>query len=429
VRHESFMRDPISWVNEKRMIAELIPAKYNPRQASDKENQDLALSIDRFSLADPIIINRNNTVIGGHFRLRVLQSKGINEVDVRVPNRLLDEAEEKELNLRLNKNTGSWNFDLLADFGKDMLAGVGFESFDLDKIFSDSIKEDDFDAQKEYDAIKEPIAKYGDIYLLGEHRLMCGDATKQEDVVLLMDGALAQLIFTDPPYNVNYKSAAGLSYASKKYGGSEGKIFNDNKSNIECLQFYSAVLRNLHSFSKDNASIYWWYASKNEIINRLAFDVAGWHISQVLIWLKNGIVFSHGQDYHRCYEPALFGWKNDKSHFTNKRLSKYREVWDLDLSSFEELLDVWFQKRDAMADYVHPTQKPVRLSERALKKNTERGDVVIDLFGGSGSTLIACEQSERKACLMELDPKYIDVIVKRWELLTGKKAQCLNGKS
>jgi DNA modification methylase len=423
------MRDPniapISWTNEKRMISEFIPAKYNPRQASEKEESDLALSIDRFSLADPIIINRNNTVIGGHFRLRMLQRKGIQHVDVRVPSRLLDETEEKELNLRLNKNTGSWNLELLKDFGKDMLGDVGFESMDMDKIFSE-IKEDEFNVQKEYEAIKEPAAKYGDIYQLGNHRLMCGDAAKESDIALLVNGNLARLIFTDPPYNVNYKSAAGLTYASKKYGGSEGKIFNDNKSNLECLQFYTEVLKNLYKFSAADASIYWWYASKNEIINRLAFNNTGWHISQVIIWLKNGIVFSHGQDYHRCYEPTLFGWKEGNKHFTNKYLAKYREVWNLDLLSFEELLDVWFQKRDSISSYLHPTQKPIRLSERAIKKNSERGNVVIDLFGGSGSTLMGCEQLDRKACLMELDPKYCDVIIKRWETFTGKKTECVN---
>lgn len=419
------MRDPIVWTNEKRMISELIPAKYNPRQATETEESDLALSIDRFSLADPIIINRNNTVIGGHFRMRMLQRKGIQECDVRVPNRLLDEAEEKELNLRLNKNTGSWNLDLLKDFGKDMLSDAGFESMDLDKIFDDLVKEDGFDAQKEYDAIQVPVAKYGDIFQLGNHRLMCGDAAKESDVALLVNGGLVRLIFTDPPYNVNYKSAAGLTYSSKKYGGSEGKIFNDNKSNLECLQFYKDVLTNLYKFSTEDASIYWWYASKNEIINRLAFGETGWHISQVVIWLKNGIVFSHGQDYHRCYEPALFGWKKGNSHFTNRHLAKYREVWNLDQLTFEELLDVWFQKRDAMSEYVHPTQKPVRLSERAIRKNTDYGDVVIDMFGGSGSTLMGCEQLERIAYVMELDPKYVDVIIKRWETFTGKKAKCI----
>lgn len=418
------MNDPITWTNEKRMIKELIPAKYNPRQATEKDESDLAISIDKFSLADPIIINRNNTVIGGHFRLRMLERKGITECDVRVPNRLLNEAEEKELNLRLNKNTGNWDFELLKGFGADMLSDVGFESMDMDKIFPE-VKEDNFDAQKEYDAIIEPAAKLGNIYQLGNHRLMCGDAAKESDVALLFNGNLARLVFTDPPYNVNYKSAAGLTYSSKKYGGSEGKIFNDNKSNLECLQFYKDVLTNLYKFSKEDASIYWWYASKNEVINRLAFGETGWHISQVVIWLKNGIVFSHGQDYHRCYEPALFGWKEGNPHFTNKHLTKYREVWNLDQLTFEELLDVWFQKRDAMAEYVHPTQKPVRLSERAIKKNTDRGDVVADMFGGSGSTLMGCEQLDRVACVMELDPKYVDVIIKRWETFTGKKAICL----
>ncbi len=419
------MHEPIIWSSEKRMISELIPAKYNPRQASEKEEKDLDLSIDRFSLADPIIINRNNTVIGGHFRLRILQRKDIQEVDVRVPNRLLSESEEKELNLRLNKNQGSWNFEMLRDFGQDMLLDVGFESMDMDKIFPE-VKEDDFDAQKEYEVINEPVAKQGDIYQLGSHRLMCGDSREPADVALLMRHKLARLIFTDPPYNVDYKSPCGLDYASKKFGGTGGRIFNDNLSDADCLRFYIKALTNLYNFSTDDCSIYWWFANKNEWINRLAFFRSKWHKSQTIIWLKNGPVFSPGQDYHRIYEPCMFGWKKGMAHYKNKRIGNLRDVFNLDFIDFEEMLDVWYQKRDVTSRYVHPTQKPVRLSERAIKKNSERGDILLDLFGGSGSTLMGCEQLDRIAYVMELDPKYVDVIIKRWELFTGKKAEKLN---
>jgi len=412
----------IEWKSEKRMIAELIPAKYNPRQASKKEENDLLLSFEKFSLADPLVINRNNTVIGGHFRLRLLQQKGIQEVDVRVPSRLLSEAEERELNLRLNKNTGSWDFKLLENFGKDMLSDVGFDSADLDRIFGQPIHEDDFDAEAEYQKIAVPKAKYGDIYQLGEHRLMCGDSSKEEDVALLMDGQLARMIFTDPPYNVDYKSPAGLDYSSRKFGGTGGRIFNDDLSDEECLAFYTKVLSNLLKFSTEDATIYWWFANKNNWINRMAFDATGWHMSQIIVWLKNSMIFSHGQDYHRQYEPCMLGWKRKRSHFSNKQIADLKDIFNLDFDDFNDMLDVWYQKRDVTTQYLHPTQKPVRLSERALKKNSERGDIVLDLFGGSGSTLLGCAQLERRAYLMELDPKYVDVIILRWERFTDKNA-------
>lgn len=149
-------------------------------------------------------------------------------------------------------------------------------------------------------------------------------------------------------------------------------------------------------------------------------------MSQIIIWLKNSPVFSRGQDYHRCYEPCMLGWKKGQAHYTNKKINNLRDVFGLEFQDFEELLDVWYQHRDATQNYLHPTQKPVRLAERALKKNSQREDIVLDVFGGSGSTLMACEQMERAAYLMELDPKYCDVIVKRWEKYTDKTAEKLS---
>lgn len=158
----------------------------------------------------------------------------------------------------------------------------------------------------------------------------------------------------------------------------------------------------------------------------MALKEAGWHISQTLIWLKNSMIFSFGQDYHRIYEPVMFGWKDGKKHYSNHQLSSLKEVFSLDLDDFSELMDVWYQQRDNTQEYIHPTQKPVRLAERALKKNSQPNDIVIDLFGGSGSTLMACEQLKRKARLMEMDPKYVDAIIMRWERWTGEKAKLLS---
>lgn len=189
------------------------------------------------------------------------------------------------------------------------------------------------------------------------------------------------------------------------------------------MAFYIAVLKNLHEFSEDNAPIYWWYAGKNSVINMLAWIEAGFYMSQIVIWLKNSMVYSRGQDFHRCYEPCMFGWKQKKSHFINKQVANLKDVWlQMETAEFADMLDIWFSKRDSTAEYVHPTQKPVKLAERALRKSSRQDDIVLDLFGGSGSTLIACEQMHRRARLMELDPKYVDVIIKRWERLTGKKA-------
>ncbi len=366
---------------------------------------------------------RENVIIGGHFRWRVAKKMGIKKVPVVYVS--LDIDREKELNLRLNKNTGEWDWDLLADLDRALLEDVGWGNEEIDSIFRLEVEEDEFDTEGEYEKITKPRAKEGDVYQLGNHRLMCGDATNEEHIRRLMGKEKARLIFTDPPYNVDYKSPGGLDYNSRKFGGSGGAIFNDNKTDDEAIEFYTKALKNLYSFSTEDVTIYWWFANRNNWINRIAFKNAGWHMSQIIIWLKNSMVFSRGQDYHRQYEPCMVGWKEKHSHYKNKEISDLKDVFNLDFDDFEEMIDVWYEHRDNTQEYVHPTQKPVRLGERAIKRNSELGDVVLDVFGGSGSTLIATEQLGRKCYMMELDPKYVDVIIRRWGEFTGKKAKLL----
>jgi site-specific DNA-methyltransferase (adenine-specific) len=210
-------------------------------------------------------------------------------------------------------------------------------------------------------------------------------------------------------------------------GGSGGKIFSDNLSEKECLAFYGDTLKNLNKHTSDDTTIYWWFASRNFRINEESFRIGRWHISQQIIWLKDAMVLSRGQDYHRVYEPCLVGWKKKQNHYKDKNINNYQDVMMIDKETFAEQLDVWYEKKDNTAKYVHPTQKPVRLAERALKRNSKSGDIVIDGFGESGSTLMDCEQLGRKCYMMELDPKYCDVIVKRWELFTGRKAELARG--
>jgi len=350
----------------------------------------------------------------------VAKTMGIKEVPV-VYVDIPDIDKEKELNLRLNKNLGEWDWDELANFDKSLLEEVGFSSEELDKFIK--VDEDEFDAEEEYGKIVTPTTKLHDVFTLGNHRLSCGDATKDGDVATLMDGKKGRLIFCDPPYNVDYKSPGGLDYASTKFGGTGGKIFNDDKSDEECITFYTKALKNLYNHSTSDVTIYWWFANKNNWINREAFKLAKWKMSQIIIWLKNSMVFSRGQDYHRMYEPCMVGWKEKKSHYKNKGIGTYKDVFHLEYEDFSELMDVWYEKRDVTSKYLHPTQKPVRLAERGIRKNSQEGDIILDVFAGSGSTLMACEQMDRIGYLMELDPKYCDVIIKRWEKFTGDKAK------
>lgn len=406
-------------------IDDIRPYPRNAKKHPKSQVEKIAKSIKRFGFNQPIVIDKNNEIVVGHGRYEAAKLLGLQDVPVvRVDS--LSEEEVKAYRLADNKlNESEWDMELaledLRGLSDEMMELTGFDS----DILSD-IVEDKFDAGKAYEAIKEPKTKRGDIYELGEHKVMCGDTASDQNFRVLMGDAKGRLIFTDPLYNVDYKSQSGLSYDSKKYGGTGGKMFNDNKSDQECIEFYAQCLENLKNYTTEDATIYWWFANKNNWINREAFRIAGWHMSQIIIWVKNSFVFSRGQDYHRMYEPCMVGWREKKPHYKNKKIANLRDVFSLDYGNFAEamklMLDIWYQERDNTKKYLHPTQKPVRLAERALKKNSERGDIVIDAFLGSGSTLIACEQMERVCYGMELDPKYCDVIVRRHEQFTGQKS-------
>jgi len=409
----------ISWKTERRKVTELMPAPYNPRHATEKEKQDLATSLERFDLADPLVINLNNRVIGGHFRLNVLKERGVQEIDVRVPSRLLTEDEEMELNLRLNKNTGSWDFDSLANINEEMLMDVGFAASELDDIFDLELGKGDPNALPEAPA--EPKAKLGQIYRLGEHRLMCGDSTDSGHVEALVRGSEGivspiHMVFTDPPYNVDYKGKGDKT--------SEG-IANDCMDPALFQEFISKVFENMWKVMDPGAVFYicsGWssYPTFNESLIKTGFYRAG-----VIIWKKDNASYGWN-DYRYKHEwiavgrkhtervkavSMLYGWKKGPHYFRSTR----------------DEYDVWEVPRKHSANYIHPTEKPVWLIEKALANSSERYQNVLDLFGGSGSTLIACERLKRRAFLMEYDPKFVDTIITRWEQYTGKKAELLNG--
>lgn len=383
----------INWSNEKRNIADLIPADYNPRKISDAQAKQLATSIDRFDVADPIIINLNNRIIGGHMRWRMLKELGYTTVDVRVPDVELTLEQEKELNLRLNKNTGEFDFDSLAtNFDMDMLMDVGFDESELKGLFDVETQGDDDVPEPP----AEPIAKLGDIWMLGKHRVMCGDSTMIDDVEKLMDGKKADMLLTDPPYNVDYTGKTKEAL----------KIDNDNKEDESFREFLRDALVCADAFMKGGAVFYIWHADSEGYNFRGACRDVMWKVRQCLIWNKNTMVMGR-QDYHWKHEPCLYGWKDGDGH-----------IWNSDR---KQTTILEFDRPTKSTE--HPTMKPVGLLEYQMRNNTKFEDLVMDLFLGSGSTLIACEKTNRICYGMELEPKYVDVIVKRWEDFTGKKAE------
>ncbi|MGL9846100.1 hypothetical protein IGJ91_001259 [Enterococcus sp. DIV0765f] len=392
-------------------LSDLKPADYNPRidlESGMEEYEKLKQSILEFGFVDPPIFNkRTGNLVGGHQRVAVAKDLGLcEEIAVSVVDLPLDK--EKALNVALNKISGRWDDDKLALLLKELDADIlDLSGFGEDEI-QDVIEQYDMKLDMENEAIddefeielpEKPKATLGDIYQLGNHRLMCGDSTNKEHIELLMDGDKADLLITDPPYNVNYE------------GKTEDllKIQNDNKTSSEFYEFLKSAFNSVADDLKEGASFYVWYAS-SEVVNFVSSLVdTNFLVKQELIWFKNSLVLGR-QDYHWQHEPCLYGWKNDGSHMW------YGDRKQTTILEFDKPL----------ANKEHPTMKPIPLFDYQIKNSSKKGDKILDIFGGSGTTMIACEQNKRCAYLMELDPRYVDVIIDRWEEFTGKKAVKLN---
>lgn len=441
---------------EKRKLNELVAADYNPRKAltpEDSEYQKIKRSIEEFGYVDPIIINEDGTIIGGHQRCTVLKDLGYEEVDVVVVS--LDKQREKALNIALNKITGEWDELKLKDLLLDLDLGdydislTGFEQEDLAELVDNLAVEpeamdDGFDGEAVLEDIVEPKTKLGDVWKLGRHRLMCGDSTSQEDVATLMKGEMADLIITDPPYNVNYGDKADMldTYLQKGHRNNS-RIKNDNMDNESFYSFMLQIYQSAYEFMRDGAAIYVFHAESTGHIFRQAFLDAGLKLAQCLIWEKNAFVLGR-QDYQWRHEPCLYGWKEGAAHyFINDRTQDtvileddvdFEAMKKADLIAYIEDMhrkykdqtSVIYENKPTRND-IHPTMKPVTLIGRLMSNSSKSGWNVLDLFGGSGSTLMAAEQLGRTAFLMELDEKFCDVIVKRWEEYTGQSAIRISG--
>jgi site-specific DNA-methyltransferase (adenine-specific) len=381
-------------------ISVLKPAEYNPRKKlkpGDKEYKKIKDSIEEFGFADPLVVNSDMTIIGGHQRLNVAIDLGYTEVPCAVVD--VDKTREKALNIALNKITGEWDEQMLADLLTDLkeadydLDYTGFEAPEVEQLFSNiydkKVKEDDFDVDKE---LQQPcFSQLGDLWCLGKHRVICGDSTGEEIYTRLMEGQLANLVLTDPPYNVDVEETAG-------------KIMNDNMGDQEFYNFLLSAYRCMHANLADDGSIYVWHADTEGINFRTAFKDAGFYLSGCCIWVKNALVLGRSP-YQWRHEPCLFGWKQKGKHqWYGDR--KQTTVWEYD-------------KPRSSKD--HPTMKPVQLMSYPIKNSTMTNGIVLDPFLGSGSTLIACCETDRVCRGIELDPKFVDCIVKRYIEWAGGK--------
>ncbi len=376
----------------KKKITDLIPADYNPRKdlkPGDPDYEKLKRSMHEFGYVDPIIWNQQTGhVVGGHQRLKILQDEGIQEADCVVVN--LNDEKEKALNVALNKISGDWDKNKLALLMTDLQASdldillTGFDEDEISDLLAteDDTHDDDFDVDSELD--KPPFSKSGDLWHLGKHTLLCGDATKTESYQKLLGDHKVNLVLTDPPYNVDYQSKAG-------------KIKNDHQDEDKFYQFLLAAFQNMNTAMANDTSIYIFHADTEGLNFRRAFRDAGFYLSGCCIWKKQSLVLGRSP-YQWQHEPVLYGWKQNGKHewYTGRKEST---IWEFDRPK---------QSKE------HPTMKPIPLLAYPIMNSTMSNCTVLDPFGGSGSTLIACEQTNRICYMMELDPKYCDVIVNRY---------------
>ena len=385
-------------------IGDITPYEKNPRK-NDEAVKYVAESIKQFGFKVPIVIDKNGIIVAGHTRYKAAKKLNLKEVPCIVADDLTDE-QVKAFRLADNKvaEKAEWDFDLLADelddlFDFDMTV-FGFEDEEEDTKPAE-VYEDDYDIEPP----EEPKAKRGDIYKLGNHRLMCGDSTSLEDVGRLMAGEKASMGFTDPPWNVNYGAV--------KEGNAQGyrprTILNDFMGTEDFKEFMNKAFASLNFAMKDGAMTYVVMSAQEWGNMMLTLAQNNYHWSSTIIWNKDSLVLSR-KDYHTKYEPIWYGWK-EGSRLCPLEDRKQSDVWDIPRPKKSE---------------EHPTMKPVELVARAITNSSKKGDVVIDLFGGSGTTLIASEQTDRCCRMMELDPKYVDVIVNRWEEFTGEKAELIS---
>lgn len=438
---------------EKRRLADLKPAEYNPRKTltpKDDEYQKIKRSIEQFGYIDPIIVNSDGTIIGGHQRHTVLCDLGYEDADVVVVD--LKKQDEKALNVALNKISGEWNEVALRDLLVELdlrdydITLTGFSREELDNLieltdFDPEVADDGYDYEAAYSESKKrgSVVSHGEVWKLGRHRLMCGDCTKTEDIQKLLGSEMMDLIITDPPYNVNYEvKAASLNRCRPNANGSmpiEGDVMAADAFCAFLLDSFS----NMKSCMRDGAAVYVFHADIQGLAFRQAFRDSGLKLGEVLIWEKNNFVLGRS-DYQWRHEPVLYGWKEGAAHYFIKDRTQdtviLEDEVDFDSMKKSDLVQyckemvrryadqttVIYEKRP-MNSSLHPTMKPIDLIAKFIKNSSRKSWNIGDFFGGSGSTLIAAEQLDRNAYLMEVDEHWASVIVKRWEEFTGRKAK------
>lgn len=410
----------------------LLPTAYNPRKWDDAAISKLTDSIKRFGIIDPLIVNsapgRKNVIIGGHFRYEVAKRLKIEKVPVVYVN-IPDIKKEKELNLRLNRNTGDWDYNLLKSFDIGLLLDVGFDDNDLQALWNENlgVEDDEFNIQDELSKIKKVKTKPGYIYRLGRHLLGCGDAADSKFLDKIIGQPKISMVYMDPPYNIslNYNSGIGTR---GKYGG---MLTKDSKTLDEYRKFLESAITNALRKAKKDCHVFCFCDESYIGLLQEIYRNIGIDNRRVCLWIKNNQNLTPQVAFNKAYEACVYGTVGRP--YLSKLLANISEVLNKEVDSGNRMLDdiydifnIWLAKRLPTQKYEHPTEKPPSLHERPLRRCTKVGDSILDTFGGSGSTLIACEQLKRKCIMTEIEPIFCDLIVRRYKKLTGMGADRVN---
>lgn len=416
------------WRSEKRSVKSLKAWKNNPRKITKEAFDKLKDRIKQRGFHDVIKIDKDGTVLSGNQRKKALTELGIKEVTVLIPNRKLTLDERNKIALESNTNDGEWDFEGLKSFDMDTLTDIGFDKNELQDIWSENLEaeDDQFDVDAELKKITKPKTKLGDLIIMGGHRLYCGDSLDPSSLKKLFGKEKASMIYSDPVYNIKINYNGGIG-GKQNYGGN----VNDNRTDSEYKEFLRKSMVNALSVSKPDTHIFYW---SDQIYIGFVQDLyreLGIENKRVCLWVKNSQNPVPSVAFNKCYEPCTYGVRG-KPYIT-KNIQNLNEVMNKEITTGNNLLtealdhlDLWFVKRLSGKEYEHATSKPPKLHEKAIRRCTKPGDIILDSFAGSSSTMICAEQLKRRVYAVELEPRFCDLAIKRYELLTGKKAKIIH---
>lgn len=420
------MTKKLVWHTENRKVNDLIPHAKNPRIITDKQMSDLKKSLKKYNLVEIPAVDINGNILAGHQRIKALQllNRGEEVIDVRVPNRHLTEKEAKQYLIASNSLGGDWDFESLKSFDLDILMEAGFDQIQLAKFWDEEkeVVDDSFDIEKEIKKIKIPKTKIGDIIHLGRHKIICQDSTKPETIKKLFGEEKASMIYSDPVYNLEIDYGTGIG-GNRDYGGN----VNDSRTFEEYKTFIKDSLRAALSVTIPDVHVFYWCDQIYIGLIQEVYRSLGIHNKRVCLWLKNNQNPVPTVAFNKVYEPVVYGIQGRP--YLAESITNLNEVMNKEFGTGNDLLaqvdnfvDVWTAKRLSAKDYEHATSKPPQLHEKAIKRCTRPGDIILDSFLGSGSTILAGEQLGRRVYGCDLEPRFCDLIVKRYEAFTGKKA-------